>query len=150
MRLILDGVFNHSGDSHAWFDRHNPLMGGACHNPDSPQRDWYSFNEDGRALDWLGYPSLPKLDFQSPSLVNEIYGGEHSIVRHWLNAPWNMDGWRLDVVHMLGKAVGRVTTFSMSPGSPVPRKLHSRRRLSLASILVMRVSGCRPMRKMRR
>ena len=23
MRLILDGVFNHSGDSHAWFDRHN-------------------------------------------------------------------------------------------------------------------------------
>lgn len=23
MRLVLDGVFNHSGDSHAWFDRHN-------------------------------------------------------------------------------------------------------------------------------
>ncbi len=22
MRLILDGVFNHTGDSHAWFDRH--------------------------------------------------------------------------------------------------------------------------------
>jgi glycosidase len=57
MRLILDGVFNHSGDSHAWFDRHNQSMGGACHNPDSPQRDWYSFNEEGRALDWLGYPA---------------------------------------------------------------------------------------------
>lgn len=106
MRLILDGVFNHSGDSHAWFDRHNQSMGGACHNPDSPQRDWYSFNEEGRALDWLGYPSLPKLDFQSPSLVNEIYGGEDSIVRYWLKAPWNMDGWRLDVVHMLGEAGG--------------------------------------------
>lgn len=106
MRLILDGVFNHSGDSHAWFDRHNQSMGGACHNPDSPQRDWYSFDENGRALDWLGYPSLPKLDFQSPSLVNEIYGGDDSIVRHWLKAPWNMDGWRLDVVHMLGEAGG--------------------------------------------
>lgn len=23
IRLVLDGVFNHSGDSHAWFDRHN-------------------------------------------------------------------------------------------------------------------------------
>ncbi|KAE9797699.1 maltodextrin glucosidase, partial [Escherichia coli] len=90
MRLILDGVFNHSGDSHAWFDRHNQSMGGACHNPDSPQRDWYSFDENGRALDWLGYPSLPKLDFQSSTLVNEIYGGEDSIVRHWLKAPWNM------------------------------------------------------------
>ena len=84
MRLVLDGVFNHSGDSHAWFDRHNR----------------------GTALDWLGYASLPKLDYQSESLVNEIYRGEDSIVRHWLKVPWNMDGWRLDVVHMLGEAGG--------------------------------------------
>ena len=97
MRLVLDGVFNHSGDSHAWFDRHNRGTGGACHNPESPWRDWYSFSDDGTALDWLGYASLPKLDYQSESLVNEIYRGEDSIVRHWLKAPWNMDGWRLDV-----------------------------------------------------
>ncbi|WP_263315858.1 alpha-amylase family glycosyl hydrolase, partial [Enterobacter hormaechei] len=31
---------------------------------------------------------------------------EDSIVRYWLKAPWNMDGWRLDVVHMLGEAGG--------------------------------------------
>ncbi|WP_198551267.1 alpha-amylase family glycosyl hydrolase, partial [Haemophilus influenzae] len=68
--------------------------------------DWYSFSDDGTALDWLGYASLPKLDYQSESLVNEIYRGEDSIVRHWLKAPWNMDGWRLDVVHMLGEAGG--------------------------------------------
>lgn len=79
---------------------------GACHNPESPWRDWYSFSDDGTALDWLGYASLPKLDYQSESLVNEIYRGEDSIVRHWLKAPWNMDGWRLDVVHMLGEAGG--------------------------------------------
>ncbi len=35
-----------------------------------------------------------------------IYRGEDGIVRHWLKAPWNMDGWRLDVVHMLGEAGG--------------------------------------------
>ena len=58
MRLVLDGVFNHSGDSHAWFDRHNRGTGGACHNPESPWRDWYSFSDDGTALDWLGYASL--------------------------------------------------------------------------------------------
>ncbi|EDL5840291.1 maltodextrin glucosidase, partial [Salmonella enterica] len=102
MRLVLDGVFNHSGDSHVWFDRHNRSTGGACHHPDSPWRDWYSFSPQGVALDWLGYPSLPKLDYQSETLVDEIYRGEDSIVRHWLKAPWNMDGWRLDVVHMLG------------------------------------------------
>ncbi|MHA0516667.1 maltodextrin glucosidase [Citrobacter portucalensis] len=106
MRLILDGVFNHSGDSHAWFDRHNRGTDGACHNPESPWRDWYHFSADGVALDWLGYSSLPKLDFSSESLVNEIYRGEDSIVRHWLKAPWSMDGWRLDVVHMLGEAGG--------------------------------------------
>lgn len=106
MRLVLDGVFNHSGDSHAWFDRHNRSTGGACHHPDSPWRDWYSFSPQGVALDWLGYPSLPKLDYQSETLVDEIYRGEDSIVRHWLKAPWNMDGWRLDVVHMLGEAGG--------------------------------------------
>lgn len=106
MRLVLDGVFNHSGDSHAWFDRHHRGSGGACHYPDSPWRDWYHFSPDGVALDWLGYASLPKLDYQSESLVNEMYRGEDSIVRHWLKAPWNMDGWRLDVVHMLGEAGG--------------------------------------------
>ena len=106
VRLVLDGVFNHTGDSHAWFDRHNRGTGGACHTPDSPWRDWYSFSREGVALDWLGYASLPKLDYQSESLVNEIYRGEDSIVRHWLKAPWHMDGWRLDVVHMLGEDGG--------------------------------------------
>ncbi|MFP1454976.1 alpha-amylase family glycosyl hydrolase [Escherichia coli] len=67
-------------------DRHNCGTGGACHNPESPWRDWYSFSDDGTALDWLGYASLPKLDYQSESLVNEIYRGEDSIVRHWLSA----------------------------------------------------------------
>ena len=106
MRMVLDGVFNHSGDTHAWFDRHNRGSEGACHHPESPWRDSYSFSDDGKALDWLGYSSLPKLDYRSNGLVNEIYAGEDSIVRHWLKAPWNMDGWRLDVVHMLGEAGG--------------------------------------------
>ncbi|HCC0887860.1 TPA: maltodextrin glucosidase [Salmonella enterica] len=106
MRLVLDGVFNHSGDSHAWFDRHKRGTGGACHHPESPWRDWYSFSPQGVALDWLGYPSLPKLDYQSETLVDEIYRQEDSVVRHWLKAPWKMDGWRLDVVHMLGEAGG--------------------------------------------
>ncbi|MGP3593739.1 maltodextrin glucosidase [Vagococcus sp. WN89Y] len=106
MRLILDGVFNHSGDTHGWFDRHNRGTGGACHNPASGWRDWFSFDEHGHACDWLGYSSLPKLDYRSATLVAEIYQGEDSIVRHWLKAPWNMDGWRLDVVHMLGEGGG--------------------------------------------
>ncbi len=148
MRLVLDGVFNHSGDSHAWFDRHNRGTGGACHNPESPWRDWYSFSDDGTALDWLGYASLPKLDYQSESLVNEIYRGEDSIVRHWLKAPWSMDGWRLDVVHMLGRRVGRAIICSTLLGSPKRRKKPSRKRILSANILAMHGNGYRPMWKM--
>ncbi|MDQ8582432.1 maltodextrin glucosidase [Klebsiella sp. CN_Kp091] len=106
MRLILDGVFNHTGDSHPWFDRHQQASNGACHQPDSPWREWFNFSQEGVAHNWLGYASLPKLDYRSSSLVNEIYAGEDSVVRHWLKAPWSMDGWRLDVVHMLGEDGG--------------------------------------------
>lgn len=106
MRLMLDGVFNHSGDTHQWFDRQQTHGEGASHNPQSPWRDFYSYNADGYALDWLGYSSLPKLDYQSSTLVDEIYQGEDSIVRHWLREPWGVDGWRLDVVHMLGESGG--------------------------------------------
>ncbi|MBJ3814776.1 maltodextrin glucosidase [Shimwellia pseudoproteus] len=103
MRLILDGVFNHSGDTHPWFDRFSAHDNGACHHPGSPWRHWYSFSDEGEALGWLGYAHLPKLNYRDPALVEEIYQSPDSIVRHWLKAPWSMDGWRLDVVHMLGE-----------------------------------------------
>ncbi len=73
MRMILDGVFNHTGDSHPWFDRHQQGSGGAGHDPDSPWRDWFTFSEEGQAHNWLGYASLPKLDYRSTSLVNEMW-----------------------------------------------------------------------------
>ena len=43
MKLVLDGVFNHTGDSHPWFDRHRRGENGACHHPDSPYRGWFNF-----------------------------------------------------------------------------------------------------------
>lgn len=106
IRLILDGVFNHTGDTHPWFDRYEQNGSGACHHADSPWRGWYHFDQHGQALNWLGYRSLPKLNFHSEGVVNEIYQGPDSIVRHWLSPPWSMDGWRLDVVHMLGEDGG--------------------------------------------
>lgn len=37
----------YSGDSHAWFGRHNCSTGSACHYPDSPWYDGYSFSPQG-------------------------------------------------------------------------------------------------------
>ncbi|RTG29683.1 maltodextrin glucosidase, partial [Serratia marcescens] len=106
MKLVLDGVFNHTGDSHPWFDRHRQGENGACHHPDSPYRGWFNFYPDGRALDWKGNASLPKLNFAEPQVAEAIYRGEGSVVRHWLRPPYSIDGWRLDVVHMLGENGG--------------------------------------------
>ncbi|MFI8417638.1 maltodextrin glucosidase [Serratia sp. NPDC078593] len=106
MKLILDGVFNHTGDSHPWFDRHQQSENGACHHPDSPYRNWFNFYPDGTALTWKGNASLPKLNFAEPQVVEAIYAGKDSVVRHWLKPPYSIDGWRLDVVHMLGENGG--------------------------------------------
>jgi alpha-glucosidase len=131
MRLILDGVFNHS-DSHAWFDRHNQSMGGRVIT--RIRRSATGTALTRRAVRWTGWAtSLPKLDFQSPTLVNEIYGGEDSIVRHWLKAPWNMDGWRLDVVHMLGSGGAR-NNLQHVAGITRSAKAAQPERSSLASI----------------
>ncbi|MGG4625387.1 maltodextrin glucosidase [Serratia odorifera] len=106
MKLLLDGVFNHTGDSHPWFDRHQQTEQGACHHPDSPYRNWFNFYPDGTALTWKGNASLPKLNYAEPAVARAIYGDEDSVVRHWLKPPYSIDGWRLDVVHMLGENGG--------------------------------------------
>lgn len=106
VKLILDGVFNHTGDSHPWFDRYQQVEAGACHNPDSPYRGWFSFYPDGNALTWKGHTNLPKLNYAEPQVADAIYRAQNSVVRHWLRPPYSIDGWRLDVVHMLGENGG--------------------------------------------
>lgn len=103
MRLILDGVFNHTGDTHPWFDRYQQRTEGAFYDPASPHRLRFTFTADGRVLDWKGNSTLPKLDFSSQAVVDSVYQADDSVLRHWLREPYQIDGWRLDVVHMLGE-----------------------------------------------
>ncbi|GAA4502460.1 maltodextrin glucosidase [Pseudaeromonas paramecii] len=102
MRLILDGVFNHTGDTCPWFDRYGQTEQGAAWHSDSPYRDWYHF-VNGQAQCWKGNPGLVKLDYASPGVMETLYAGRDSVVRHWLREPYAIDGWRLDVAHMLGE-----------------------------------------------
>ncbi len=112
MRLILDGVFNHSSSDSLYFDRYgryDPV--GACESHDSPYRDWYFFQpvapgtgkcvgDDGTPAaanyeSWFGFDSLPKLDSGNADVRDFFYaGGVNAIGPYWLS--W-ADGWRLDV-----------------------------------------------------
>ena len=91
MRLVLDAVVNHTGAHHPWL----------AENP-----GWYARGDDARVLGWKGHASLPVLDFAVPDVADAVYAAPGAVLRHWLREPYAVDGWRLDVVHMLGEGPG--------------------------------------------
>lgn len=93
MRLILDIVPNHCGETHPWFVQ-------AQQDPHAPTAEFFIFRKHPREYEsWLGVGSLPKLDYKSELLREEMV----SILRHWLRPPYSLDGWRLDVANMLAR-----------------------------------------------
>ncbi|MEZ5998971.1 MAG: alpha-amylase family glycosyl hydrolase, partial [Hyphomonas sp.] len=95
MRLILDGVFNHMGENATWFLD-------AAASPDSPYRDWFTFNPDveNGYVGWWGIAALPELNWENPEVRREIADAPDSVVRSWFDE--DIDGWRLDVATELG------------------------------------------------
>jgi len=110
MRIVLDAVVNHTSDQHPWFDRAGRATPpGAYAGPDSPHYARYVFRdaEDAESyVGWAGSRSLPVLDFAEPAVRHDVYQGADAILRRWLRPPWRIDGWRLDVIHMLGEGAG--------------------------------------------
>lgn len=101
MRVMLDGVFNHTGSRSRYFnaDGFYPELG-AAQSQNSPYYDWYSFHPwptDYNA--WWGVKTLPAVNEQRPAYRQFIFKGEDSVVRHWLRC--GADGWRLDVADEL-------------------------------------------------
>jgi alpha-glucosidase len=97
IRLILDIAPNHTGVEHPWF-----LAAQA--DPASPTAGYYTFHRrpDDYAS-WLGVKSLPKLDYRDAGLRDAMFAGRDAILRRWLEPPFSIDGWRIDVANMLGR-----------------------------------------------
>ncbi|WP_428772635.1 maltodextrin glucosidase [Vibrio sp.] len=108
MKIILDAVFNHTSTEHPWFNLQglHPQVG-AYQSADSPYRDYYFFSGDSQQyIGWKGITSLPVLNFDNPQVRDCIYQGEDAVIKHWLKPPYSVDGWRFDVIHMLGEGEG--------------------------------------------
>nr|CRY96865.1 hypothetical protein [uncultured prokaryote] len=100
MRVMLDGVFNHTAFVSKYFngDGSYPNLG-AAQGEGSPYADWYYFqNWPQEYTSWWGIYSLPTTNKQSPGWL-EYITGENGIIRTWLRA--GADGWRLDVADEL-------------------------------------------------
>ncbi len=96
MRYILDIVPNHSGAGHPWFRE-------AFNNPSSPRRSAFFFDENQKYVSWMGFGSLPKLNYSDPTLRTEMFESDTSVFASWQLPPYSIDGWRVDVGNMLGR-----------------------------------------------
>lgn len=97
MRVMGDITLNHSGVSHEWFEK--------ASEGDPTFSTFYTFNPSypyGYAC-WLGVRSLPKFNYESDELKQELISGHDSVIRSWLRPPFNLDGWRVDVANMTGR-----------------------------------------------
>ncbi|HVJ49011.1 bifunctional glycogen debranching protein GlgX/4-alpha-glucanotransferase [Desulfitobacterium sp.] len=99
--ILLDGVFNHTGNDSIYFNQYGnyPSLG-AYQSPDSPYFNWFRFNhypEDYKS--WWGVEALPEVNELDPSYRAFIYGGEGSVLDHWMKK--GIKGWRLDVADEL-------------------------------------------------
>lgn len=100
IRIILDGVFSHTGSNSVYFDAKHIFGTGAVSNPDSPYRSWYRFRHYPDAYEcWWNMPTLPNVEELAESYVNYIIEDDDSVIAHWLRL--GADGFRLDVVDEL-------------------------------------------------
>lgn len=110
MKVIMDGVFNHCGSFNKWLDRERIYEDregyekGAFVDGGSPYRNYFSFYSENWPYNesydgWWGHNTLPKLNYEGSE---ELYNYILRIGQKWVSAPYNADGWRLDVAADLG------------------------------------------------
>ena len=104
IRVVLDGVYSHTGSNSLYFDREGTFGGnGAYNSPDSPYYSWYTFqNYPDKYTSWWGFETLPTVKKMDPAFVDYIITEEDSVVAYWLRN--GADGFRLDVVDELPDA----------------------------------------------
>ena len=101
MRVMLDGVFNHTGCISRYFGGDSSYAElGAKQGEASPYHSWFHFTRWPEEYEsWWGISTLPQVNESDPSYLAYMLDGPDSIVRRWLRA--GADGWRLDVADEL-------------------------------------------------
>ncbi len=123
IKLVIDGVFNHSSDEHFWFkesrssrtNKYRDYYHWWAAEKGKPAHRFSFFEKNNNAWQYdettdayyLHYFSVkqPDLNWENPQLRQEIY----KIMRFWLDK--GVDGFRLDVISFISKD----TTFPLIP-----------------------------------
>ena len=101
LKVILDGVYSHTGSNSRYFNRDNAFDGvGAFQSKDSPYYSWYTFYDwPYNYHSWWDFNTLPTINKMDPAFIQYIISGEDSVLAHWLKL--GADGFRLDVADEL-------------------------------------------------
>lgn len=103
IKIILDGVFNHTGDDSKYFNRRGSYDTlGAYQGKGSPYFDWYRFGETHDDYEsWWGIKILPRLNHDKKS-CRDYFCAEGGICEKYMRM--GIDGFRLDVADELNDA----------------------------------------------
>ena len=116
IKVILDGVYSHTGSNSLYFNRDGAFDSvGAYNSVKSPYYSWYTFYKHPDSYhSWWNFDTLPTVNKLDPAFVEYIITGEDSVVAYWLKQ--GCDGFRLDVadelpnqfLHMLKKRIREI------------------------------------------
>lgn len=101
IRIVLDGVFNHTGDDSVYFNRYGHYDSvGAYQSEASPYYSWYRFTDfPDKYICWWNIPILPRIHPEDAS-CREFFVGKDGVIAHY--ARMGIGGFRLDVADELG------------------------------------------------
>lgn len=117
IRVLLDGVFSHTGADSRYFDKFSRYDDvGAYESESSPTRRWYTFHGDRDHYDcWWGFPTLPNVVELEPSYTAFI-AEDGGVLDHW--AGDGVGGWRLDVADELPDEFIRILRARLKKDDP--------------------------------
>jgi len=100
IRIVLDGVFNHTGADSLYFNRYGRYDSlGAYQSKESPYFHWYNFKSFPNDYEtWWGIEILPRLNLSCPD-CRAYFIGEGGVISRC--ADYGIGGMRLDVADEL-------------------------------------------------
>ena len=101
MRVMLDGVFSHTGDDSRYFNRYGRYDSvGAYQSESSPYAGWYTFDSFPDRYDcWWNFYTLPAVRKDNPDYRKYLLARQKGVLPLWMRR--GACGWRLDVADEL-------------------------------------------------
>ncbi len=100
IKIVLDGVFNHTGDDSLYFNKYgNYDSVGAYQSVNSPYKNWFNFKCFPNEYEsWWGIDILPSTNKTNNEFLDFITGKD-GVLEYYTKM--GIGGWRLDVVDEL-------------------------------------------------